>query len=60
LENLGVDSRVMLKWIFKKQIVWSWTELFWLRIWTGGRSYEHGDESSVAMRVAEFLHEMTN
>jgi len=37
LEEPGIDSRIILKWIFKKWIGVAWTVLLWLRTGTGGR-----------------------
>jgi hypothetical protein len=36
LEDLGVDGRIALRWIFRKLDVAVWTGLIWLRIQTGG------------------------
>jgi hypothetical protein len=36
LEEISVDGRIILRWVFKKWNVGTWTGLFWLRIGTGG------------------------
>jgi hypothetical protein len=36
LEELGIDGRIVLRWIIRKWGVRAWTGLISLRIWTGG------------------------
>ena len=36
LEDLGVDGRLIGRYIFRQWDVTSWTELVWLTIGTGG------------------------
>jgi len=36
LEDLVVDGKVTLRWIFRKWDVGAWTGLIWFRIETGG------------------------
>jgi hypothetical protein len=31
LENVGVDGRIILKWIFNKSVGRSWTGMTWFR-----------------------------
>jgi len=35
LEDLCVDGRIELRWIFRKWDVGAWNGSSWLRIWTG-------------------------
>ena len=35
-EDLGLDGRIILRWILRKWDVGAWTGLTWLRIVTGG------------------------
>jgi len=36
LGDIGVDGRIVLRWIFRKRDVRVWTGSSWLRIGTGG------------------------
>ena len=37
LEYLGIDGRIILKLMLKKETGWAWTSLIWFRIVTSGR-----------------------
>jgi hypothetical protein len=36
-EDFGLDRRIILKWILKKQTEGMWTGFIWLKIGTNGR-----------------------
>ena len=39
MENLGIDGKIKLKWIFRKYDVGLWTGSSWLRIETDGGEF---------------------
>jgi hypothetical protein len=53
--DTGLDGRVILRCIFKKQDVEVWTGLSWLRIETDGGTCECGNEPSGSIKCEEFL-----
>jgi hypothetical protein len=55
LEDLGVEGRIILKWIFRKWDREAWTGLIWLRIVTGGGHFECGNGPSGYIKCGEFL-----
>jgi len=55
LGDPGVDGRIILRWIFRKWDVGVWTGSSWLRIGTGGGTYECGNEPSIFIICGEFL-----
>jgi hypothetical protein len=55
LEDLAVDGKIILRWIFRKQDVGAWTGLIWLRIGSGGGTCKCGNEPSCSIKCGGFL-----
>jgi hypothetical protein len=56
LEDLGVDCRIILKWIFRTDDGEARTGFLWLKIAQVAGACECGNESSGATKCGEFLH----
>jgi hypothetical protein len=39
LEDLGIDERILLKWLISEWYRIAWTGFIWLRIGKGGRLF---------------------
>jgi hypothetical protein len=55
LEDLGIDGRIIFKWIFKKFDGEACTGLLWLRIRQMTGDFECGNEPSGSIKCGEFL-----
>jgi hypothetical protein len=55
LEDLSVDGRIILKWVFRKWGGEVWTGFIWLRIGKVAGSYECGNEPSGSIKCGELF-----
>jgi hypothetical protein len=53
LEDLSIDGKIMLEWIFKKWNWEKWCEFTWLRIGQLTVSCECGNKSSGTIKLGE-------
>jgi hypothetical protein len=55
LGDPGIDGRIILRWIYRKYGVGAWTGSNWLRIGTGGGTFECSNEPLGSIKCGEFL-----
>ena len=55
MEELDVDGKILLKWIFKKWDGEAWNELLWFTIGQVEGACVCGNEPSCSIKCGEFL-----
>jgi hypothetical protein len=55
LEDPGIEGRIILRWIFSKWDVGTWTASIWHKIGQEAGTCECGNEPSVSIKCGEFL-----
>jgi len=55
LDDPDIDGRIILRRIFNKWDLGSWTGFIWLKIGTGGGTCKCGDEPSGSLKYGAFL-----
>ena len=55
LEDPGVGSKIILRWIFRKWVVVAWTVSIWLRIGQVAGTCVCGNEPPGFIKCGEFL-----
>jgi len=53
LGDLGIDGRIVLRWIFRKWDVGAWTGFMWLRMGQVSGTRECGNESLGSIKCGE-------
>ena len=56
LEDPGVDGRIILRWIFRKWDVGTWTGLIWLRMGRGGGNLLIRNGKLGSIKYVEFVY----
>jgi len=60
LEELDVDVRIILKWVFEEKDLRTWTGFIWVRTGTSRGPVEGRNELRGSIKYSEFLDKLRN